>query len=143
MSVRKDGWAQRGGIDRVLTLSSGRTILIDEKTREKVWPDILLERWSDQARKIPGWIQKPLACDFIAYAFVPNETCYLLPTLMLQRAWRLHGRQWSSQFGEVRAHNKTYITVSVPVPIPTLMESISDAMCIVWGNSLQEQKAAE
>ena len=45
-NVRKDGWAQRGGIDRVLTLSSGKTITVDEKVREKVWPDILLERWS-------------------------------------------------------------------------------------------------
>jgi hypothetical protein len=30
VSVREDGWAQRGGIDRVITLKSGRTITVDE-----------------------------------------------------------------------------------------------------------------
>ena len=30
--------------------------------------------------------EKPLACDFIAYAFVPIATCYLFPTLTLHNA---------------------------------------------------------
>lgn len=51
VSVRDDGWAQRGGIDRVITLACGRTIKIDEKVRKEDWPDILLERWSDEQRK--------------------------------------------------------------------------------------------
>jgi hypothetical protein len=58
------------------------------------WPDILLEQWSDEARRVPGWVQKPLACDFIAYAFAPSRRCYLLPVALLQRAWRLNGREW-------------------------------------------------
>jgi len=33
VSVRSDGWAQRGGIDRVITLACGRTYTIDEKVR--------------------------------------------------------------------------------------------------------------
>jgi hypothetical protein len=133
VSVRDDGWAQRGGIDRVLTLSSGRTITIDEKVREKDWPDILLERWSDEARKTPGWVQKPLACDFIAYAFVPSQTCYLLPTLTLQRAWFCFGREWVESYPEVRAQNNGFVTVSVPVPIAVLFNALSDAMRIEWG----------
>ena len=84
VSVRDDGWAQRGGIDRVITLNSGKTITVDEKLRETDWPDILLERWSNEARRIPGWVQKDLACDFIAYAFRPSRTCYLLPTLSVR-----------------------------------------------------------
>src|SRR5688572_29161879 len=68
VSVKEDGWAQRGGIDRVLTLSSGRTIYVDEKVREKDYGDIILEQWSDVERRKPGWIQKPLACEYIAYA---------------------------------------------------------------------------
>lgn len=79
VSVRQDGWAQRGGIDRVITLASGRVYTVDEKVRTNDWPDILLERWSDEQRGKPGWIQKPLACDFIAYAFAPSRRCYLLP----------------------------------------------------------------
>lgn len=69
VSVRDDGWAQRGGIDRILTLECGRTFTVDEKVRMENWPDVLLEQWSDEARRVPGWIQKPLACDFIAYAY--------------------------------------------------------------------------
>jgi hypothetical protein len=136
VSVRADGWAQRGGIDRVITLACGRTIKVDEKIREKVWPDILLERWSDFAARSPGWIQKPLACDFIAYAFVPIATCYLLPTLTLQRAWRLHGRAWADEYGEIRAPNRegsrSWVTVSVAVPIGILLAAINDAMRICW-----------
>jgi hypothetical protein len=135
VSVRDDGWAQRGGIDRVVTLNSGRTIKIDEKVREKDWPDILLERWSDEAKRVPGWIQKPLACDFIAYAFVPSKTCILLPTLTLQRAWRLYGREWSAAFPTVRAQNKGYVTASVPVPRSVLMKALTDAMTVQWGEA--------
>jgi len=130
VSVRSDGWAQRGGIDRVLTLGCGRTVTIDEKIRLQEWPDILLEQWSDEERRVPGWVQKPLACDVIAYAFAQSERCYLLPTMLLQRAWRLNGRQWIDRFGQRRARNVGYVSTSVPVPIATLMAAISDAMLI-------------
>lgn len=133
--VRADGWAQRGGIDRVLTLDTGRTIFIDEKVREKDWPDFLLERWSDEKREKPGWIQKPLACEFIAYAFIESATCYLLPTLTLQRAWRIHGRKWIDTYGTVRAKNRFYTTASIPVPRDVLLISLSDAMIVRWSSS--------
>ena len=132
--VRDDGWAQRGGIDRVITLESGRIITVDEKVREKDWDDILLERWSDEARKAPGWIQKQLACEFIAYAFVPSRVCYLLPTLTLQRAWRLHGPAWIQKYQEIRAQNQGYVTVSCAVPTKTLMDALADAMVVGWSN---------
>lgn len=135
VNVRRDGWAQRAGIDRIITLSGGRTISVDEKVREKDWPDILLERWSDEARRIPGWIQKDLACDFIAYAFVPRRTCYLFPTLTLQRAWFNNGKEWISKFKEVRAQNNGYVTVSVAIPIDVLFSSLSDAMRFMWGGN--------
>jgi hypothetical protein len=134
VNVRDDGWAQRGGIDRRLVLACGRTITVDEKVRKEDWPDILLERWSDYERKIPGWIQKPLACDFIAYAFLPSQTCYLFPTLTLQRAWQLNGRHWVATYGDVRAANKGWTTVSTPVPREELIYALAGAMCIVWTN---------
>jgi hypothetical protein len=128
VSVREDGWAQRGGIDRVLTLQCGRTYTVDEKVRTENWPDILLEQWSDEEKRIPGWIQKPLACDFIAYAYAPTETCYLLPVAPLQRAWRQRGREWLVTYGTRRAHNPGYVSVGVPVPRDVLMQAIVDAM---------------
>jgi len=128
--VRDDGWAQRGGIDRVLTLACGRTYTVDEKVRTNDSPDSLLEQWSDEARRSPGWVQKPLACDFIAYAFAPSRRCYLLPVVPLQRSWRMYGRQWLVQFGQRRAKNTGYVSTSVPVPIGVLMPAIVDAMVV-------------
>lgn len=130
--VRDDGWAQRGGIDRVLTLESGKTLAIDEKVRGEDWPDILLEYWSSYESKTPGWIAKDLACDVIAYAFIPSKTCYLLPFLTLRQAWRLNHKTWVSQYKRVEAENPGYTTVSVPVPMDVLFKSLSDAMKVEW-----------
>ncbi|MEG3124445.1 hypothetical protein [Sphingomonas sp. GB1N7] len=130
VAVREDGWAQRGGIDRLLTLACGRTYTVDEKVRTADWPDVLLERWSDEARKLPGWVQKPLACDFIAYAFAPAGTCLLLPVAALQRAWRQHGRQWIALYGTRLAYNQDYVSVGVPVPRGVLMQAMVEAMIV-------------
>lgn len=130
VTVNDDGWAQRGGIDRLLTLSSGKTFTVDEKIRTREWPDILLEQWSDEARRVPGWVQKPLACDFIAYAYAPSGVCYLLPVPALQRAWRQRGRQWIDRYGVRRARNPGYVSVSVPVPRQELMEGIMAALIV-------------
>lgn len=130
VAIEQDGWAQRAGIDRLLTLACGRTFKVDEKIRTQDWPDVLLERWSDEQRRIPGWVQKPLAADFIAYAHAPAATCVLLPVPALQRAWRQHGRQWIGLYGQRRAQNRGYTSVSVPVPRGVLMQAIVEAMFV-------------
>lgn len=140
ISVRDDGWAQRAGIDRYVVLESGRIIPIDEKVREKDYGDILLERWSNEERKIPGWVQKALACEFIAYAVIPTAKCWLLPTLSLQRAWRLYGRYWIDNYPEIRAQNSNgnggaWTTISVGVPPDVLFHAITDAMLVEWGEA--------
>lgn len=148
ISVRNDGWAQRGGIDRVISLESGKTISVDEKIREKDWPDILWEFWSVKPTKrysdgshngSIGWACKAQACDFIAYAFVPSQTCYLLPALQLRRAWAAHGQKWielgkanENGFSIREAQNDGYVTVSVAVPIRESLDAIRDAMVIGW-----------
>lgn len=130
VAVRADGWAQRGGIARLLTLNCGRTFTVDEKIRSEDWPDVLLERWSDEDRRVPGWVQKPLASDFIAYAFAPAGTCLLMPVPALQRARRQHGRQWISMYGTRLAYNPGYVSVGVPVPRGVLMQAIVEAMFV-------------
>lgn len=137
--VRNDGWAQRGGIDRVVQLSSGKTITVDEKVREEDWPDILLERWSDKDRRKPGWIQKDLACDFIAYAFIPSRRCYLFPFLTLRKAWTLEGRRWCEMAEEkiggfriVHAQNTGYVTESIAVPTEIVLSTLRQAMEVSW-----------
>lgn len=132
VSVRDDGWAQRGGIDRVLTLASGKTLLIDEKVRKKDWPDFALEYWSDRDRKTKGWVAKDLACDFIAYAFKPSQTCYLLPFQTLRQAWRQNRRKWVGKHKKIEALNKGYVTISVGVPRDELLDALGDAMRVTW-----------
>lgn len=132
VSVRNDGWAQRGGIDRVLTLASGKTLTVDEKVRAEEYDDILLEYWSDEHRKVRGWVAKDLACDFIAYAFERSGRCYLLPFQELRRAWRANCREWVSSYRRIEAKNRGYVTVSVPVPTIELLNAIRDSMLITW-----------
>lgn len=36
-------------------------------------PGVLLEHWSDETRRSPGWVQTPLACDLIAYAYARRQ----------------------------------------------------------------------
>lgn len=139
VSVRRDGWAQRGGIDRVVTLASGKAVTVDEKVRAASYGDIALEQWSSVEHRRPGWMQKDLACDFLAYAFVPDARCYLLPFLTLRRAWLLNGQEWlrlareeEGGFRFVDARNRGYTTRSVAVPIPDLLSAVSQAQVVDW-----------
>jgi hypothetical protein len=133
--VNRDGSGQRDGIDRLIALTSGRTIAIDEKVRERDYPDFCLEYWSVKhkgagQRDKPGWVAKELRCDYIAYAFVPSGRCYLLPFHDLRRAWRRHHREWVDAYREIRADNHFYETVSVGVPIGVVLRAMSDASLI-------------
>lgn len=138
-SVREDGWAQRGGIDRVLVLECGRVVTVDEKVRERDYGDILLEYWSNKEREVRGWVCKPLACDFIAYAVAPTSTCYLLPTLTLRAAWRNNAENWVALgnsgrdgFKVCKAINNGYTTVSLAVPKDILLDAMKNAMIVSW-----------
>ena len=137
--VREDGWAQRGGIDRVVVLGSGKTVTVDEKVRERDWPDILWEYLSDRDRNAPGWCAQALACDYIAYAFVPSQRCYLFPALQVRRAWLDRGTEWVMRaknnddgYRIVDADNGRYVTRSVAVPLRESMAAVRDALCVRW-----------
>ena len=119
--------AQRRGIDRVLLLNNGRVLCIDEKKRREVWNDILLEYISADTTRSPGWIEKDLAIDYLAYAFMPTQRCYLYDWLMLRRAWLHFGGQWKKEYRHVQARNQGYTTHAVAVPIPVLRNAVSKA----------------
>lgn len=127
---RQDGDHQRQGIDRSVILRNSKQILIDEKVRFKPYDDILLEVWSDKARKKPGWVAKDLLCDYIAYAVAPLGVCYLLPVPQLRKAWRTHGERWYSENFKPLADNGGWVTESVVVPAAELMAAINDAMTV-------------
>ena len=161
VDLRQDGWHQRAGRDRAIVLSTGRTLYVDEKGREKDWPDVAVEIWSQypkgqrQARyprrpgAIEGWSRKPLDCDFLAYAFVPSRRCHLFPFLGVRAAVVKHGAQWgqeaasnfeSSQRGQrphtglrwIHSPNRSYDTISLGVPLAQFLAAINDALTITW-----------
>lgn len=125
---RGDGEHQRAGIDRSVILANSKQILIDEKVRWKAYNDIALEYWSDRDRKIPGWVCKPLRADFICYAVATTGRAYLLPVPQLQHAWFEHATEWRSNYRDVLAYNKTYVTISCPVPVPVLFSAIGQCL---------------
>ena len=141
---REDGDHQRNGIDRSLLLENSKQVLVDEKTRwrnedtGKIYDDILLEYVSSTRSGAPGWVCKPLLCDYIAYAIAPLGTCYLLPVPQLQSVWVQNSKVWLQQAGNeefirdgqdyakdrngrrikrriCRALNKGYVTLNVNV----------------------------
>jgi hypothetical protein len=130
--IKADGWAQRGGIDRLLMLSSGRVISVDEKFREEEYQDFCLEYISDISRSTPGWIEKDLACDFISYVFVNSRRVYLLPVVLLRLAWLANRPAWIDRYRRIEAHNfergRSWKTVSVAVPIDVVFTALTDAM---------------
>lgn len=131
---RQDGLHQRQGIDRSVVLKNGKTIWIDEKVRFRnkitgeVYEDIALEEFSDQQRGSPGWVVKPLFCDYIAYAIAPLGRCYLLPCLQLQTAWLENSSVWKSTYQRVLARNPGWITISWGIPVPILFKAIGECL---------------
>lgn len=130
MTTTGNTQSQRLGIDRILHLSSGRTLYIDEKKRESVYSDILLEYLSVDTTGAPGWIEKPLHIDYLAYAFMPTRCAYLFPWHVLQRAWRVNKQRWMSAYKPVVAQNNGYRTHSLPIPIAVLQNAVKDAFLV-------------
>lgn len=131
---RQDGLHQRQGIDRSIVLANSKQLLVDEKVRGRnartgrVYEDIALEYWSDEARSIPGWVCKPLLADYIAYAILPLGRCYLLPVLQLQAAWKKHKDNWIGQYPRISAQNRGWTTISVGVPVRVLFPAIGSCL---------------
>lgn len=127
---RDDGEHQRAGIDRSVILANSKQVLIDEKVRWKAYDDIALEYWSDRDRRVPGWVCKPLRCDYICYAIAPLGKAYLLPVAQLQLAWANYGEAWRRTYRDCNAQNRGYVTVSCPVPVPVLFKAIGECLRI-------------
>jgi hypothetical protein len=125
--------AQRTGVDRVIVLTNGREVRVDEKKRAQSYcdpdgnPDILLEFLSNDKTGAPGWMNKPLNVDFIAYALMDVRTVYMLPWDGLRRVWSRNAAYWKQKYGVKTAANDGYLTHSIPVPVPEIYRAISAA----------------
>lgn len=123
----KDMKLQRKGIDKQVFLSSGKVVLIDEKKRRKDYGDILLEEYSVWEQKKVGWLGRDKHTDYIVYAFMDTKRVYLLPFLLLQKAWLKNYHDWVKRHGRKFADNKTYRTSNIPVPTKELLTAIENA----------------
>lgn len=130
MPVTSKSQGQYLGIDRVIYLDSGKTLYIDEKLREKDYPDIALEYISNDQSGSPGWIEKDLLIDYMAYAFLPSQRCYLFDWLMLRRAWLAFKDIWKDEYFNVPAKNVGYTTWSVAIPINVLLREVKNSSII-------------
>lgn len=129
---KENGNGQQQGIDRVIYLKTGKMLLIDEKKRRKVYPDFALEvkSISDNGKETPGWMEKDLLIDFIAYAFMPIKTAYLFPWPLLKRSWLVYKNTWINEYKLLPAENEGYKTYFVPVPINILLATLKNSMII-------------
>lgn len=151
-----DGWHQRAGRDRIIVLDDSSTITVDEKGRREEWPDILIEVLHDRDRKVPGWghPEKRLSCDYIGYAFVPTQTCHLIPYRELRRIMaRGPGREWwreavRNKNARVKAGQGVvlvdarnprderkplrYFTRSIAVPPKRLLAAVAESLTFTW-----------
>ncbi len=124
------GWCQGQylGIDRVIQLTSGKTIYVDEKKREQNYSDIFLEFISNDKTNSPGWMEKDLQIDYLAYAFLPSRRVYLIDWLMLKRAWKHFKDIWKQKYSpHIQAQNTGYRSIGVAVPIPELIKAVTRA----------------
>ena len=133
--IRENGPAQVNGIDRQIFLrGSDRIITVDEKARRVEYQDILIE----YAHKFPngcikdGWVEKPLYCDYLAYAFVKSGRCYLLPFQQLRATWHKNRTLWMDKYADVSSQNDDYATICKALPINVLYKALGEALRIYF-----------
>jgi len=122
--------AQLCGVDRIIVLDNGVTRRVDEKKRSQTYPDILLETVSNDQTGAPGWMNKDLQIDYLAYAFMDTQRVHFFPWDFLRRAWHHHGKDWEYRFPHKVARNHGYCTISVAVPIPVLTRVLATAFVV-------------
>lgn len=116
---------QRRGIDRIVIDKYGvQSFCIEEKMREKSYDDFLLEYISNDRTNVPGWMERDLLSNFLAYAFAPKRKGYLIPWQPLKSFWIAQGERLKKHCEPISAVNASYTTWSVAVPIKTLRMEI-------------------
>jgi hypothetical protein len=116
---------QRKGFDKILHFNNGNWFAIDEKKRRENFGDILLEIWSVDKKK-RGWLFTT-QCDYIVYAIMPTKKIYLLPTILLKRAWLTNQDKWIN-YKPIISKNKGYVTESRAIKPKELLNAISEEM---------------
>ena len=81
---------QQQGIDKILTLSDGSTLAIEEKFRYKGYNDVALEIYSSLEDKTPGWAVKDIRANIVAYWVVPDQKVWIFDSRKLRFVLQEH-----------------------------------------------------
>jgi hypothetical protein len=150
----QDGAVQRSGVDGVVLLQSS-TVSFDLKGRRKYYgDDIALEyqhvfprgrrtpgtRFAKAVKRrgsplslncAPGWVEKTLACDIVAYYQKPKDRMTVLPRRELQRAWFQNkdewldmAENWEDGFSIAVSPNDDYDSYNLVIPRLELLGSM-------------------
>ena len=138
--VDMNGMLQHSGVDRIILLSNGKQITIDEKKRKTWYGDILLEEWSvwrgTPDNSIVGWtLDRRKQCDYIAYAVIPAKRCWLLPFELLRQAmiWNMDRWKRVPKKYPLDAPNNGYKTRNVGVEWRELKRGLEQQMLRQFG----------
>ena len=125
-----DNEAQRRGVDTLVFTANDRVFRIDEKCDTYPPKNYFLEYVSVDRFGAPGWIEKPLSCDFIAYGFINHNRCDFLPWPLLQLAWQQNGELWKRTYRPSSVQNSSYQTKGVPVPRGVVWNAMYNCMSL-------------
>lgn len=127
-------WYQQNGIDRFIHDKNGKTWTVEEKIREKWYPDMLFEVWSCKEKQTLGWAQKVLECDYFLYCCPKQNQYKLYKYADLKRAWFMHRDRWIEIF-ELQQSVNEYTTEFVCVPFYEIDRVINE-----WNKSVQSMQ---
>ena len=115
---------QKAGIDRWVTLASGETVSVQEKTRKRQVRDLLLElrHVAADGRTWAGWANQDGKADFLLYVSKTDGECRLWRTADLQRVLRRNYFGWQKRFPIRCSRNRGYETEFICVPLSLLPE---------------------
>lgn len=116
---------QKKGVDKVIKHGNDTFSVIDEKVRYHDYGDFLVEVTSCIHSNTPGWINKDLLTDYIAYHVKPSKKVIFVPFKPLQQMWKEYGDTFTSTYGTREARNPTYTTLNVPIPLDRLSKFVS------------------
>jgi hypothetical protein len=120
VDLSDDKKAQAEGIDTIIKLPYGGILSIDEKMRRQYRPDVLIEYVSNDKSNSPGWIEKDLKIDFIAYAYMDINRVLFVPYNELKKLWSDNKEAWLKRYKIPPAKNTGYNTLNVAVPLEEL-----------------------
>jgi hypothetical protein len=123
-----DNVAQRRGVDAVVFDGIDKEWRVDEKGDYHEPNNFFIEYSSADTTRAPGWINKSLACDFIAYGFIKHDICFFLPWVPLRLAWMQSGAAWMERYKKPPIENHGYNTHGLAVPINVVLNAVVRAM---------------